>query len=63
EATDAARLQDWQGQALEDEESGPSLRTAARDHGGEAWFDLDRSPGADGRRAHVRVLLPLAVDP
>jgi hypothetical protein len=57
---DAPRLQDWQGDALEHGRDAPSLRRTARDHGGEAWFDLDRRPEAEGRRAHVRVLLPLA---
>lgn len=56
--SDLARLPDWQGEALESG-SAPSLRGTARDHGGEAWFDLDREPRPEHRRAHVRVLLPL----
>lgn len=57
---DAQALQDWQGAALERGGDQASLRAVARDHGGEVWFDLDRSAGEQGRRAHVRVLLPLA---
>ena len=59
---DAPRLQDWQGEALEQGQDAPSLRQTARDHGGEAWFDLDRHPEPEGRRAHFRILLPLAGD-
>lgn len=59
DASEAARLQDWQGEALEIGRDAPALRPTARDHGGEAWFDLDRSPEPDSRRAHVRVLLPV----
>ncbi|MDY7094629.1 MAG: hypothetical protein SX243_16785 [Acidobacteriota bacterium] len=57
---DTDRLQDWQGAALETGHEAPALRSVAREHGGEAWFDLDRSAGDAGRRAHVRVLLPLS---
>jgi signal transduction histidine kinase len=57
---ETGRLQDWQGAALETGDEGPALRAVARDHGGEAWFDLDRNADNGGRRAHVRVLLPLS---
>jgi len=54
---DIPRLLDWQGAALgagaTDRVSG-QLRAVAREHGGEAWFALDR----DGSTAHVRLLLP-----
>ncbi|MEM6793002.1 MAG: hypothetical protein AAF725_03420 [Acidobacteriota bacterium] len=52
---DETRLQDWQGAALDD-----ALRPAARSQGGEAWFALDRQDAAPERRAHVRLLMPLA---
>ncbi|MEM9558604.1 MAG: hypothetical protein AAGC60_30405 [Acidobacteriota bacterium] len=54
ELADQDRLQDWQGEAL-----GASLRPAARDHDGEAWFDLDREDDGAAGRARVRLLLPL----
>lgn len=56
ELGDVARLCDWQGGALEPDGPEPGLRAVARDHDGEAWFNLDR----DGETAYVRVLLPLA---
>lgn len=57
EPGDRHRLLEWQGTALEAGDGGPGsgLRPAARRHGGEAWFILDR----DDQRAHVRLLLPL----
>jgi hypothetical protein len=55
---DLPRVFEWQGGALG---AGPGadggLREVAREHDGEAWFNLDR----DGSAAHVRILLPLAV--
>jgi hypothetical protein len=56
---DLPRVFEWQGAAL-DADAGTGgdggLREIARDHDGEAWFNLDR----DGSAAHVRILLPLA---
>lgn len=56
EAADLDRLLDWQADALDDVPEGRGLRPLAREHDGEAWFNLDR----DGGAAHVKVLLPLA---
>lgn len=59
EPGDLARLVDWQGRTLDAppaDGAGRGLRPLARDHGGEAWFILDR----DGAAAHVKILLPLA---
>lgn len=63
---EVTRLLDWQGEALdappEDAAGRPlapqGLRPMARAHDGEAWFNLDR----DGTAAHVKVLLPIAVE-
>jgi DNA polymerase-3 subunit epsilon len=57
-------LLDWQSWALDAGAPDarppvPGLRSLAREHEGEVWFNLDR----DGGRAHVRVLLPLAAEP
>jgi DNA polymerase-3 subunit epsilon len=65
EPADLARLLDWQSEALDAPPAAPlggaplgahrGLRPLARDHDGEAWFNLDR----DGAVAHVKLLLPL----
>ena len=57
---DLPRVFEWQGGALAagaEPGAGGGLREVAREHDGEAWFNLDR----DGSAAHVRILLPLAV--
>lgn len=60
---DLPRLLDWQGEALDapggsEHAAAPGLRPLAREHDGEAWFNLDR----DGSAAHVKVLLPVAAE-
>ncbi len=68
EPGDLGRLVDWQAGMLDEVLAGggdpgapaivyPGLRRVAREHRGEAWFNLDR----DGGAAHLRVLLPLAM--
>ncbi|NJL29522.1 MAG: hypothetical protein HC897_17360, partial [Thermoanaerobaculia bacterium] len=48
----------WQSEAIlaPNLEAGPGLKETARRHGGEAWFNLDRTRS----RAYFRVLLPAA---